>query len=662
MQVIFTITSYQRQSMGDQAQYCFDESGGTFGRSVNNQWVLADPDRIISSQHGQVSFQSGSFYLTDISTNGTFVSDELIAIGKGNSVTLNEGEVIRFGEYEVTVSLQQVQAAEKFESLPNAEPFDSSSAALASSFDILADHNGASSTPPSPAPLVNSTENNSFDPAVNSVQSSDTPVPGISAPSFDPLAGLGSASDEGVNQSSQLGGIESNLFESNSLTDNQDPFTMGSNNGAFDEHFSPAQSNHSDSLRDPFIAPSIESQDPYIEPEQIDNEPLQRNNLPTNSPSNGSVLSESNFQQIPDDWDLTDFSLQANQQGQQADPFASDQQFESNNFEAVAPPANTVETEPQIIQASLDDAQGISQPIEPLEQADDINVAKHVEHFVDPFAQTAPEIQGVKEPQVLPNQNADELAGMHVEEVGASDSASPAPQTISPPAVDMPATAPQVASKSVPTQTEQIPASTNTSHSDHYNRFLKALAMDEALLAELDQGQMMEEFGGLFREMLKGLIELQQARSLLKNEFRMSQTTIRPIENNPLKFAPNIDEALRIFLLNKGTGYLSANDSIKESVAEIRNHQIAMISAMEAAFSQLMQRLTPENFEGEKEGGVLKVAMKSIGKKSSAWQNYVDFYQDQVRDSGNAFQLLFGDAFVDSYEQQIRHISANKNK
>lgn len=39
-----------------------------------------------------------------------------------------------------------------------------------------------------------------------------------------------------------------------------------------------------------------------------------------------------------------------------------------------------------------------------------------------------------------------------------------------------------------------------------------------------------------------------RARSSLKGEFRMQQTSIAPVQNNPLKFAPNAEEALLLLL------------------------------------------------------------------------------------------------------------------
>ena len=51
----------------------------------------------------------------------------------------------------------------------------------------------------------------------------------------------------------------------------------------------------------------------------------------------------------------------------------------------------------------------------------------------------------------------------------------------------------------------------------------------------------MEAIGRSYRGLVEGLVDA-RARASLKGEFRMAQTMIQPVQNNPLKFAPNVDE------------------------------------------------------------------------------------------------------------------------
>lgn len=83
----------------------FNSAGGSIGRSNSNKWTLPDPNRFVSSQHGLISFEAGNFYLTDTSSNGTFINQTSQPLGKGKKQILNAGDRILMGTYCLEVSL-----------------------------------------------------------------------------------------------------------------------------------------------------------------------------------------------------------------------------------------------------------------------------------------------------------------------------------------------------------------------------------------------------------------------------------------------------------------------------------------------------------------------------------------------------------------------------
>jgi len=82
----------------------FGKTGGTIGRHADCDWVLDDPERFVSSRHAVVKTQKLDFILEDVSTNGTFLNDQLV--GKGNKVTINTGDVIRIGRFVMLAELR----------------------------------------------------------------------------------------------------------------------------------------------------------------------------------------------------------------------------------------------------------------------------------------------------------------------------------------------------------------------------------------------------------------------------------------------------------------------------------------------------------------------------------------------------------------------------
>ena len=84
----------------------FKTSGGRIGRAEGNDWVLPDSDRILSSNHAEITFDGESFNIIDRSTNGTFVNESKAPLGPGNNHPLASGDIISCGDYQLRVSVK----------------------------------------------------------------------------------------------------------------------------------------------------------------------------------------------------------------------------------------------------------------------------------------------------------------------------------------------------------------------------------------------------------------------------------------------------------------------------------------------------------------------------------------------------------------------------
>ena len=107
MSIVISIVKLPDSAVDTKATHTFAQQGGTIGRSSDNEWVLEDPERFISSQHSKISFENGQYYITDLSTNGTFSNGSAEPIGKGNTVQLNDGDKFALGDYEFLASVWQ---------------------------------------------------------------------------------------------------------------------------------------------------------------------------------------------------------------------------------------------------------------------------------------------------------------------------------------------------------------------------------------------------------------------------------------------------------------------------------------------------------------------------------------------------------------------------
>ncbi len=102
-------------------------SGGEFsiGRGPGVDWVLPDPERLLSKRHFAVAFRAGVWQLADTSTNGTFLNREGNPIGAGDVRNLRDGDRLRLGAYEIEVRLIQEagRPAARTDSSPFSDPF-----------------------------------------------------------------------------------------------------------------------------------------------------------------------------------------------------------------------------------------------------------------------------------------------------------------------------------------------------------------------------------------------------------------------------------------------------------------------------------------------------------------------------------------------------------
>ncbi len=105
MPLRLTITSYHKLTPGQCSEKVLDQGQLTIGQGPDNDWVLPDPERLVSSRHCTILNRDGVYYLTDTSTNGVLLVNAGHRLRRGNSEPLQDGETVRLGEYDILVQL-----------------------------------------------------------------------------------------------------------------------------------------------------------------------------------------------------------------------------------------------------------------------------------------------------------------------------------------------------------------------------------------------------------------------------------------------------------------------------------------------------------------------------------------------------------------------------
>jgi type VI secretion system FHA domain protein len=251
-------------------------------------------------------------------------------------------------------------------------------------------------------------------------------------------------------------------------------------------------------------------------------------------------------------------------------------------------------------------------------------------------------------PEPAARRTGGDLAGTGpppIQRMGAAVSATPAPQA--PLAAPPPPTA-----AAPPAQTGVRIAGFDA------DALLRAAGVDPATIPPETAGSL----GLILRSVVQGVIEVLQARTEIKNQFRMPLTRVKMGENNPLKFAVNAEDALNSLLGRRNPAYLGPVEAFDDAFDDIRFHQLAMLAGMRAGFEQVLSRFDPERLQElfdkrGKRGGLL-----AMTAKARYWELYAEEFRERTADPDEAFRRLFGEPFSIAYEKQLEGLKLSRTK
>jgi type VI secretion system protein len=457
------VISDHYKALGKRSSRLFGVTGGRIGRAQDNDWILPDPDRYVSSHHAKVSFRSGAWVLEDTSTNGIFINGADTPASVAGPYSLQDGDRLRLGDYEILVSID---------------------------------------------------ERNDFPPDA----SGQIPIPKRVKGSNPPAIPV----------------LNDDLGEELDITD---------------------------LLNDPLVKPANE---PFDLRKAFNLEPTEpdrlRNGLPADN-SFGSLL----------DSLIGDSEPRTVVHGGKKEPAA-----------AAKPAADK----------KADDWQMQTRPYD----------LKTMMPLNSPAALAKPQPQRT-EPE-RPRRAAEQAVGAH------SDNAS------------------------------------------GIEALCRGAGIDPASLPVDAQAALLTLAGQVLRESVLGLMEALKGRSDMKSRLRLSQTTIQPGENNPLKFSASVEEAVLKLLDPHGNRYLGPIEAIRESFADMRTHQTALAGAIQAAMDEFMSRIEPGELQERFDRGLKRGALLGAANKMKYWDLYVEFYQALNQRNEQGLPSVFAEELARTYAEK----------
>jgi len=178
---------------------------------------------------------------------------------------------------------------------------------------------------------------------------------------------------------------------------------------------------------------------------------------------------------------------------------------------------------------------------------------------------------------------------------------------------------------------------------------LEGAGLDPSLVTP----ELARSFGQILRVVVSGVIDVMQSRQQIKDEFRMRVTRVRRTENNPLKLSVDVDDALHNLLAKHNPAFLTPVAAFEDAFVDLRNHQIAMLAGMRAAFESMLAEFDPDRLQKEfdRQPKGLVPARKLL-----YWDLYRQKGQDLLKDREGSFRRLFGEAFARAYDEQLKQL------
>jgi type VI secretion system protein ImpI len=183
-------------------------------------------------------------------------------------------------------------------------------------------------------------------------------------------------------------------------------------------------------------------------------------------------------------------------------------------------------------------------------------------------------------------------------------------------------------------------------------RFARGAGIPPELLAGRDPAALAEELGVLMRLMTGELKQLLEGRAQTKGAMRSAnQTMVQALDNNPLRFAPTPEEAVKIMFGPRSASYLAADAAVRKSFGDIKAHQMNIFIAMQGAVRSLAEQLDPKAVDSA------TPQEKSLGavftnRKATLWDAYVARWSGLTAPHDAGLLGAFLAFFVSAYDRR----------
>ncbi len=635
MILTLTVISYQRLLPDQNLSRVLHQGAMTIGRSIDSDWMLPDPERVLSKKHCRIEARGDSYWLTDTSQNGVFINQQEQPVGYQHSVELHDGDVVILGDYEIQVAIQAPPPASGPAPVEHTEKLTLRTDVI----DVPIRPQEAPVAKPhfkTPEPLFDEPKPHDPKLLIPDKPPAEPLFPGDEVGRGTPVAAT--PADLSSPERDELAAalyVPSAPPSPEALTERASPAVLPESQRiptrwfAVSEFPMPKPASREDDKRTTpnFARPTRLEPSPSVPPSASPLPPGPTPVSPTASPWSSPQPSSS----PPRSSGTTPVGVTPSGTDRTV-PLPADAVMEA--LQEITPPGATPRPTPDSAY-DASSAQTEALPIPPGGLPWESESRSHQSPSQPPPVHPAPHIP--KTPSRVPPHPAP----------AATTGTEAYRQSPTPPS-HTPFVSPSVMSSAAETDNLQTALAA-------LKAFWQGAGLPiEAIRPQTDPFSVLKTAGIAFRRAIMGIREALMARSAVKSELGLVQTSIRPLANNPLKFSVTTEEAILALLSNQSSAYLPPEQALAASFEDLHGHQVALVAGVQSALRRFAERLDPAAIEADLGPPSLWDRLFPRRRQARCWELLWLRYADIMRETEEDFQSLFGQAFQRAYNEQVR--------
>ena len=163
--------------------------------------------------------------------------------------------------------------------------------------------------------------------------------------------------------------------------------------------------------------------------------------------------------------------------------------------------------------------------------------------------------------------------------------------------------------------------------------FLAGSGLPQDALAGPDLEVTFRALGALLRISVDGVREILATRKIVKSELRADQTEIQASNNNPMKFAPDVQRCLEAMVGQPPVGFIPGPEAMQGSMNDIKLHELALVGALNSVFTEMTAQLDPEAITTHVRNEAGLNAILPYAREARCWAVYIERYR-ALQESG----------------------------